>query len=878
MKPWLLIFSSVFFLALATDSTQAQSSKSAEKIPQNLMALYDGYLSHLAQSTALPFTSYDPSVRQVEGYVVVDAVASGDVEILKADLTSLGMQEAVAFGRIVSGYLPVSSIPAAAALASLKFAQTAKAVTQVGSVTSQGDQSMRSNVTRATFGVDGSGIKVGVLSDSYNCLGGAATDIANGDLSPVAVLQEISSCTGATDEGRAMLQIIHDVAPGAGLSFASAFNGMASFAANITALKNSGAEVIVDDVIYLAEPMFQDGIVAQAVDGVVSSGTAYFSSAGNRARQSYQSVFRPGDVFVGGTIPSAPGAPTFLGGTAHNFDSSGGKDQFLSVTIPTGTSVTIILQWDSPFFSASDIPGPGTQNDLDLYVLDSSATQVLAGTTFNNIGGDAVEIFGDTNDELVPLNLNLMIVNHSGVAPGLLKFVYFYSGAPPIINEFNTQSGTIYGHANAAGAEAVGAARYSNTPAFGVSPPVLESFSSSGATPILFDLAGNRLATPDPRADKPEIVAPDGADTTFFGSFDFDGTGFPNFFGTSAAAPHAAGVAALLLQAKPTLTPAKIYRSLENTAIDMDVTGFDNNSGFGFIQADGALAAALQPTPVDFDGDGKSEIGVYRGGAWLFHDFTSGAHTNGIWSGGGAGCIPAPMDYDGDGTTDFAQLCNGAWHLYNNDGSYLKGVWTGGVAGDLPVPGDYDGDGTDDVVVYRGGAWLFYNFTTGVWDAAKSRWTGGGIGCNPAPMDYDGDGNADFTQLCNGGWHFYNDDGSYNKGIWTGGVLGDLPVPADYDGDGIDDVVVFRGGAWLFFDFATGAYDAAKSIWTGALPHWTGGTSLPAPLDYDGDGKADFTVYSGGPWHFYNSNGTYNKGLWTGGIAGDQALSRRLLP
>src|SRR5262249_59407611 len=121
--------------------------------------------------------------------------------------------------------------------------------------------------------------------------------------------------------------------------------------------------------------------------------------------------------------------------------------------------------------------------------------------------------------------------------------------------------GTLYGHERAAGEEAGGAARYSNTPPFGVPPPVLESFSSSGTTPVLFDPTANRLPTPDPRASKPEVVAPDGVATTV--------PGFANFFGTSAAAPHAAGVAALLLQNKPTLTAGKLYRSLENTALDI---------------------------------------------------------------------------------------------------------------------------------------------------------------------------------------------------------------------------------------------------------------------------------------------------------------------
>ena len=250
-------------------------------------------------------------------------------------------------------------------------------------------------------------------------------------------------------------------------------------------------------------------------------------------------------IFLRRRFSVGPGAPSFLGGTAHNFGSNVGQESFPKHHDPGVYRVVFSLQWDSPFFTVSG--SPGAQNDLDIYVLNSSATEILAGSMFDNLGDDAVEIVEFTNSGATPVTVNLMIVNFSGTAPGLIKYVYF---GPATLNEFDTQSSTIFGHANAVGAEAVGAARYSNTPAFSVFPPILESFSSSGATPILFDRSGNRLATPDLRSQKPEIVAPDGVDTTFFGS-DTDGTGFPNFFGTSAAAPHAAGIAALLFQVRP---------------------------------------------------------------------------------------------------------------------------------------------------------------------------------------------------------------------------------------------------------------------------------------------------------------------------------------
>ncbi|MGH2668895.1 MAG: S8 family serine peptidase, partial [bacterium] len=147
----------------------------------------------------------------------------------------------------------------------------------------------------------------------------------------------------------------------------------------------------------------------------------------------------------------------------------------------------------------------------------------------------------------------------------------------------------------ALGGLGVGAADYRDTPAFGQSPPLIEDFSSAGGIPIHFDTAGNRLAPPENR-QQPDITAPDGVDTTFFDT-DTDGSGFPNFAGTSASAPHAAGIAALITERNPSFGPDNIYSVLKSTAIDMDDpatpgifdTGFDFGTGHGLVQADAAL-------------------------------------------------------------------------------------------------------------------------------------------------------------------------------------------------------------------------------------------------------------------------------------------------
>ncbi len=500
--------------------------------------------------------------------VVVDAIAAGDVETLQADLEALGVQDVAAYGAVVSGRLPVSAIDDMAALGSLNFARAAMATTNVGLTTSQGDAAMKTDDVRTALGIDGSGVTVGTLSDSYDCLGGAAGDVGTGDLpAGVTVLLDEPGCGSGSDEGRAMMQLIMDVAPGASQAFNTAFTGEAGFAAGITAL-SAISDVIVDDVGYFAEPMFQDGIIAQAVDVAVATGDAYFSSAGNANRDGYEAPYVASGSFI--DIGFGPEE-------AHDFDPGGGTDIYQSVTIPVGGTLIVSFQWDEPYASATG--GAGSTNDMDIILLDDPVTTVVTGAATANVGGDPVEVFGYTNPGPATA-FNLAFLHASGTAPGIVKYVLF--SFPGTVNEYFPGDSTVFGHSNAAGAETVGAAPYFSTPDFGVSPPLLESFSSAGPTPILFDLTDTPVSI---TRMKPEIVAPDGTNTTFFG-VDIEPDGFPNFFGTSAAAPHAAAMAALLLECDPTVTPATTYALMEATAVDMLTAGFDDDSGYGLIEAE----------------------------------------------------------------------------------------------------------------------------------------------------------------------------------------------------------------------------------------------------------------------------------------------------
>ncbi len=606
----------VLCLSLVSLSYAQSDMKSgiASKLGTDLAGLYAGSSGKSKASTSAGLRSNSGAASQLsaanpmihsKGMVIVDAVAASDGAALLRDMQSMGLKNGKQRGLVVSGAFPVSALEDLANTASLQFVRPAAATTNRGLVTTQGDVAQGSDEVRREEELKGRGVTVGVLSDSYDCLGGAATDIATKDLpkaNRINVLDD-SACP-ASDEGRGMMQLIHDVAPAARQAFHTAFNGQADFADGIIELANAGnSDIIVDDIIYFREPMFQDGIIAQAVDTVKAQGVAYFSSAGNNARNAYESTFRPSGVLG------------VFGGERHDFDPGPGVDDLQTITLGTG-STTFSFQWDEPYASVSGAPGSASDVDIVLYL--PGGIFIGLGGFAVNVGGDPIEVFGVFNSG-PPVQVEIGIELFSGPAPSFMKYVYFDQG-PTTVDEFATNSGTVYGHANAAGAEAVGAAAWFNTAAFNSNcvPACLNSFSSAGPTPILFDLAGNRIA-PDIRL-KPEIVGPDGGDTTFFGSdlsFPVPGTdepnGFPNFFGTSASAPHVAGLAALILEEEDELTPDQLYRLLEATADDMDDpatagfdTGADFGTGHGFVNAVRAVEEA-DDFEDDDDDDGDDD-------------------------------------------------------------------------------------------------------------------------------------------------------------------------------------------------------------------------------------------------------------------------------
>jgi hypothetical protein len=570
---------------LAAQIGALQAEKAARSPAQRKIA---SRLLHMARMHhGLPIA---PGINRLRSGVEVDADGATLVDIDADPTEPVVVALEARGGAVVSqvpalgalrARVPIDEIEALAELPEVRRVRPAdRAMTHALDV-SEGDVAHRADTARVSFGVDGSGVAVGVLSDGVAPL---ASLQASGDLPPGVTV--LPGQAGSGSEGAAMLEIVHDLAPGSSLLFATAFNGQASFAANILALRAAGADVIVDDVAYFAEGVFQDDDVAAAVDAVVADGALYFSAAGNEGNLDYSTS----GVWEGNFVVSAA---TVGGDPAHDF--GGGV---FGNGITQDSPYAFSLQWSDPLAASG--------NDYDLYLTNKSGNAIVAASTDVQ----------DGNDDPVEL------ISSSGVNDAGRKLIVTRaSGAGRFLHLSATRgqlaiatAGQTSGHSAARGAVSVAAVDVRGAGGaggvFDGSEPV-QSYSSDGPRRVFYEAngtpitPGNLLATGGEVRQKPDLAAADCVSTA--------SPGFAVFCGTSAAAPHAAAAAALLLQLRggAGVPPDEIRGALAETALDIEALGVDRDSGTGIVDAL-AAAEALARTEcedgVDNDGDGLADL------------------------------------------------------------------------------------------------------------------------------------------------------------------------------------------------------------------------------------------------------------------------------
>jgi uncharacterized repeat protein (TIGR01451 family) len=504
----------------------------------------------------------DPKLQAFEKRIAVPADGLQMIDIrcevtdgLIADLKARGGEiiASVPRFRSIRARLPLAQVEAIALRDDVQFITPAvQAMTHVGAITTEGDVAHRANIVRSTLNATGRGVRIGVLSDSVDHL---TNSQISGELGPVTILP--GQNVAGSGEGTAMLEIIHDLVPDAELFFATAFISEAQFAQNILDLRAAGCDIVVDDVAYFDESPFQDGPVAQAVNEIVADGGLYFSSAGNEGNKNDGTS----GVWEGDFVDAGPTAGVISkAGRLHSF----GATAFNTLTQASGLAT---LFWADPAGASS--------NDYDLYVLDATGTTLLGAST--NIQSGHQDPY-----EIAEANVSgsrLVIVKSPSASPRFLH-LNTLRGEVAI-----STSGTIQGHAAAAGAIAVAAttAAGRTTPFTGGAANPVESFSTDGDRRVFFNADGTAL-TPGNFSStggvvrlKPDLTAADGVRTSV--------PGFDPFFGTSAAAPHAAAIAAQIWSRNRTLTPQQVRAALMSTALDIEALGRDRDSGVGIVTA-----------------------------------------------------------------------------------------------------------------------------------------------------------------------------------------------------------------------------------------------------------------------------------------------------
>jgi hypothetical protein len=519
-------------------------------VPQSLVSKKSGRIPAAADfatykaAVAKAASTYDKAAltEKTTGKYLVDIMPSGRVPLAvlqtslqtRFPLFTLTSVDTKYVGHgVLEGYVALDDVPAIAKTEGVRsIVLQLRPIHSVGAVTEHGVHNHRVNRINTLYNpavppamnFDGTGISIGVMSDSYDgatvnpgtitTLTRASEDVATGDLpglgnpvnsQPVVVLQDVSPADLPTDEGRGMCHIVHDIAPKARIGFATAEGGEVNFANNIRALgalpgftypgQDFVGNVICDDVSYIDEPMFQDGIVAQGVIDVVNAGKVYASSAANNwGTDGYASVFRPvangsgltastNSALVGTNINLAGVDQALYAGGFHNFNPSG---QDVAQTINTANDAgAFIFQWNDPYdTSAPNITGnifTGSGNSVAGSEMDFGPFNFTAGHLYVITVTSTPQTPADNFDAIVAIidqNQNVLVDQDTGTD----EIVFFF--AP------STGSFTVHVHPFAATPPA-----YTHGP---YSVKVDTASNVSGITQdfncLFFDTAGNFIS------------------------------------------------------------------------------------------------------------------------------------------------------------------------------------------------------------------------------------------------------------------------------------------------------------------------------------------------------------------------------------------------
>ena len=468
--------------------------------------------------------------------------------------------------RAIRAHLPLSAVEPLAAHDTIQSIRTADVAVTRKEDTSEGDVAHRVAAARNTHDVDGTGIGIGVISNGVRTL---TARQASGDLPDRVTV--LPGQAGSGDEGTAMLEIVHDLAPGAELYFATARGGQARFAANIEALCDAGADIIVDDVYYVQEAAFQDGVVSQGVNAAVADGCVFVSAGGNGGNRTDGTAgVWEGDYAEGATL-AVHGEPV---GVLHDFGGGVDKNR-----ITEDSQLGYVLQWADPLGASA--------NDYDLFLVDADDNVIGSSTGVQDGTQDPIELIISSVEDHT--DARLLIVQTGGAEDRYLRLDTLEGRLA------EATEGNLFGHSaakNAVSVAAVDARTAAGTGGVFNGTESVRTSNSDGPRRIFFEPDGTAITADDFSSTGGELLQkPDIAAATCVST---STPGFSPFCGVSSAAPHAAAIAALMLEAAGgpgEVSLAALRTAMTGAALDIEATGVDRDSGAGIVMAPGAVDA-----------------------------------------------------------------------------------------------------------------------------------------------------------------------------------------------------------------------------------------------------------------------------------------------